>query len=268
MEDRNFMAVLFARHQIRCHHDLHWYLLGFPMNYRNYSPYFLCMFLGCWASTANLLANCSSSSTSITSSIANSMRGKKKTGQDERLSRPRPWVPSQYDLISAALAASCSFVHCTGSVPGYDDCCLAELCCTHLFLFCLFYLIFFILSSIATCHFKNLGINVWIRVQTMRADWFSQFKTSISIMSLLFHSSRRVGDSNKRDLALTGEQRAAIKGEGNGRFLYSTYECLSLCLWVGVRVCACTWVCFCVCVCACSTMVFKAEKSSGRKGDW
>ena len=57
---------------------------------------------------------------------------------------------------------------------------------------------------------------------------FFNLKKSIPIMSLLFHSSRRVGDSNKRDLALTGEQRAAIKGEGNGRYVYSTYECLSV----------------------------------------
>ena len=70
-------------------------------------------------------------------------------------------------------------------------------------------------------------------------------------MSLLFHSSRRVGDSNKRDLALTGEQRAAIKGEGNGRYVYSTYECLSVYLWVGVLLGVCTWVCFCLCVCVC-----------------
>ena len=123
------------------------------MNYRIYSRYLLYISLGCWASTANLFASCSTSSSSITSSNANSMRGMKKTGQDERLSRPKPWVPSQYDLISAALAASCSFVHCTGSVPGYDDCCVAELCCSHLVLFCLvssyrfrsylFYLVFY-----------------------------------------------------------------------------------------------------------------------------
>ena len=140
----------------------------------------------------NLLANSSASFSSVTTSIVPSVAVKKRTGQDGRLSssRSRPWVPSQYDLISAALAASCSFVHCTSSTPRYDDICSALLCTTYFLHLVFFYLIFFhlvffyliffhgvfsnlsffmvsfsilsffILSFITTCHVDSLGIYV------------------------------------------------------------------------------------------------------------